>query len=72
MPNNNPFRQAQQLLKTKPIGEMDYEEVLTVRDAVMPLTILPDFNDMTTDEGLEELAQLFDEAYNKKGSGVAG
>lgn len=68
MPENI-FREAKQLLNTTLVSEMSYEEVLTVKAAVIPLNILPQFNDMTTDEGLEELAQLFEEAT---GSGVAG
>ena len=70
--NGNIFKQAKQLLKTKPIEEMTEVEVLTVKAATIPLKILPDFNGMTTDEGLGELARLFDEAYKENGSGDAG
>lgn len=69
---DNIFRQAKRLLDTKPIEEMGYEEVLTVKAALIPLDILPEFNDMTTDEGLEDLSRLFDGAYKETGSGVAG
>ena len=58
--NGNIFREAKQLLATKPIEEMSYEEVLTVKAAMISLDILPEFNDMSTDEGLGELARLFD------------
>jgi len=56
--NGNIFRQAKELLHTKPIKEMAKEEVLTVKAATIPLDILPEFNDMTIDEGLEELVHL--------------
>ncbi len=59
--NGNLFRQAQKLLKNKPIDEMTQGEVLTVKAATIPLTILPEFNDVTTDEGLEELAKMVEE-----------
>lgn len=62
MLNGNIFREAKELLDTKPIEEMTQEEVTIVKAATIPLNILPEFNDMTTDEGLEELARLFDEA----------
>lgn len=62
MLNGNIFREAKQLLRDKPILEMNGEEVLTVKAAMIPLDILPQFNDKTVDEGLEELAKIFDEA----------
>lgn len=68
MPNNNIFREAKQLLATKAINEMNQEEVLTVKAAMIPLTILPQFNDMTPDEGLEDLARLFEKAMPKHSS----
>ena len=49
MTNNNIFREAKELLNTKPIEEMTQEELLMVKTAFMPLTLLPQFNDMTTD-----------------------
>lgn len=62
MLNGNIFRRAKQLLRDKSIFEMNEEEVLTVKAAQIPLDILPQFNDKTVDEGLEELAQIYDEA----------
>ncbi|GAI95865.1 unnamed protein product [marine sediment metagenome] len=64
----NIFREAKQLLETKSILEMTQEEVLTVNAAQIPLDILPEFNHMTTLEGLEVLARLLEEASrgNKK------
>jgi len=61
MTNNNIFREAKELLNTKPIEEMTQEELLMVKTAFMPLTLLPQFNDMTTDQGLEYLSRLFEE-----------
>lgn len=59
MLNNNIFRQAKELLQAKSIDEMTQEEVLTIKAATIPLDILPEFSDMTTEEGLEYLARLF-------------
>ena len=58
---DNIFREAKQLLRDKPISEMDEEELHIVNAATIPLNILPEFNDMTMDEGLEELAKMADE-----------
>lgn len=68
----NIFKQAKQLLDTKPVEEMNYEEVLTVKTAMIPLNILPEFNDINIDEGLEKLAKLLDEANRQQVSGVKG
>lgn len=65
MPNNNIFRQAQVLLQQKPVSEMNEEELHIVNAATIPLNTLPQFNDMTIEEGLEELAKMADECqYN--------
>lgn len=63
MPNNNIFREAKQLLATKPVEEMTQEEVTTVKAATIPLDILPEFDDLTILEGLEELAKIFEEKH---------
>lgn len=68
MLNGNIFRQAKELLHTKRVWEMTAEEVLTVKAAQIPLDILPEFSDKTTDEGLEELAWLFEEAHIERAS----
>jgi len=58
---DNIFREAQVLLRAKKISEMDYDEVMTVKAAMIPLTQLKMFNDMTTKEGLEELVQMVED-----------
>jgi len=58
--NGNIFRQAKQLLRSKSIFDMTEEEVTTVGAAMIPLDLLPQFNDKTTDEGLEKLSKMFD------------
>ncbi|MBU1082467.1 MAG: hypothetical protein KKB59_18420 [Spirochaetes bacterium] len=58
----NIFREAKQLLDKKDSGiELTAEEQLTVNAADIPLTLLKMFNDMTTDEGLGELAKMVEE-----------
>jgi len=59
MPNNI-FMEAKQLLNTKPVSEMTRDEISTVTAATIPLNILPQFNDLTTDQGLEVLSKLWD------------
>ena len=66
MPNDNIFKKAKQLLRDKPVSEMNDEELLTVKAATIPLLQLPMFNDLTIDEGLEELAEIVDEANREK------
>jgi len=65
----NLFRQARQLLRDKPL-EMNEEEAEVVKIATMPLLLLRQFNDFTTDQGLRELAKIIEEAKNgdRKGS----
>lgn len=62
MLDGNIFREARALLKTKPFEEMNGEEIITVKAAVIPLTILPEFSDKTTDESLRILEKIFDKA----------
>ncbi|HUV56858.1 MAG TPA: hypothetical protein VMV84_06455 [Dehalococcoidales bacterium] len=67
----NLFRQAKQLLDTKD-GEMTEEEQKLVGAAEIPLLILPEYNDVTISEGLEELATMVEEAeldYQSNGLG---
>lgn len=54
----NIFRKAQRLLDTKKGSEMTEEELLIINSATIPLNLLPEFNDKTIDEGLEELARM--------------
>lgn len=61
MPNNNIFREAQALLREKPVSEMNEEELHIVNAATIPLNLLKRFNDMTIDKGLEELAKIWEE-----------
>lgn len=58
MPNTNIFREAKHLLNTKKGSEMNEEELLIINAATIPLTILPGFNEMTTDEGLALLVKI--------------
>lgn len=60
--DGNIFREAKELLKTKLFSAMTGEEVIMVKAAMIPLDILPQFKKKTVDEGLEELAKIFDEA----------
>lgn len=62
MLNGNIFREAKELLRDRSLLEMDGEELIIVKAALIPLNILPEFNDITTEEGLEALARMFDEA----------
>ena len=62
MLNGNIFRRAQLLLRDKPALEMTGEEQAVVSIATMPLLLLPQFNDILIDDGLEWLAQVYDEA----------
>jgi len=52
------FREAKRLLDTKKGSELSEEELLTINAATIPLNLLPEFNDKTIDEGLEELARM--------------
>lgn len=62
MLDGNIFREARQLLQDKPMLVMNGEELITVKAAMIPLNILPQFNDIPIDEGLEKLAKMWDEA----------
>jgi len=57
----NIFREAQQILRWKHPLEMSKEEQEVISAAEIPLTILPRYNDMTTEAGLEDLAQAIEE-----------
>ena len=63
---NNIFREARQLLRDKPVSEMNEEELHIVNAAAIPLNILPEFNDMTIDEGLEKLSKIFQETVGEE------
>lgn len=65
MLNGNIFREAKELLKAKPMMYMDGEELITVKTALIPLDILPEFNDLTTLEGLERLESIYDDAKRR-------
>jgi len=54
----NIFREARRLLQEKPISEIDDEEMLTVKAADIPLTLLKMFNDINTLDGLEKLVKI--------------
>ena len=56
----NLFLEAKRLLESKSVSDMTAEELLVVKAALIPLTILPQFNDMTIFDGLEELAKMTD------------
>lgn len=60
MTDINLFKRARQLLRDKPILEMNEEELEVVKTATMPLLLLRQFNDKTIDAGLEELAKMVD------------
>lgn len=57
----NLFRQAKNLLDTKDGREWTEEEWEVFGAAMIPLTILAKYNDMTTKEGLEDLARMVEE-----------
>ena len=65
-PNGNIFREAKELLRGKPVMEMNGEELITVKAALIPLNILPKFSDKPIDEGLDELAKMWDEANDNR------
>ena len=63
MLNGNIFRQAKELIQSKSIFDMNEDELTTVKAANIPLDVLPEFGSLTTLEGLEALARMFEEAY---------
>ncbi len=65
--NGNIFREAQQLLRDKPVLEMTGEEQSVVSIATLPLLLLPRFNDILMDDGLEWLAIVYDEVNGSGG-----
>lgn len=60
--DGNIFRQALEILHSRRGDEMSEEEEEIVAAAMIPLNMLPEFNDKTTDEGLEVLAKIVEEA----------
>jgi len=58
----NIFREAKALLDTKSQFDMTEEEKQTVGAATIPLMILPRYRDIPIGEGLEELANILEEA----------
>ena len=60
MPNNNIFREAKQLLDTKPGSEMTDEERQLINAAIIPLMQLRQYSDIPIGQGLEELADIID------------
>ncbi len=60
MPDNL-FRQALEILNTKN-GDMTEEERELLSAAMIPLNILPGYNDIEVREGLEELAKIVEGA----------
>jgi len=56
----NLFRRARQLLRNKSVLEMNKQELSTVKAAQIPLGLLPEFNDLTTDQGLALLARILE------------
>jgi hypothetical protein len=65
----NIFRQAKELLKKKTGSEMTDEERALVSQAIIPLNILTEFNDIKISEGLEILANLIESNHSKKSPG---
>lgn len=61
----NIFREAKLLLDRKD-GQMTEEELKLFNEAIFPLLILRAFNDVPIDKGLEELAELIEEAKVKE------
>lgn len=57
----NTFRQALEILDTKNGDELTEDEQELVAAAMIPLFLLPQFNDMPVGEGLEELARIVEE-----------
>ncbi len=56
----NIFRQALKILDNENGDMAGEEEIMSA--AMIPLIILPQFNDMSLREGLEELAKIVEEA----------
>lgn len=61
MPGNI-FREAKQLLESKNGRDMSEEERELVNIALIPLLLLPEYNDVPIARGLEDLAQILEEA----------
>jgi len=63
----NIFREAQQLLDTKADQAWSEEEWVVFGAAMIPLDRQAKYNDMTTREGLEVLARMFEENEDAEG-----
>ena len=62
----NIFEEARQLLREKSIMDLAGEELLTVKAAMIPLNMLPEFDNLTPVQGLKALANMYDKAARKK------
>ncbi len=62
---NNIYRQAKQLRNDKPVLERNEEESEVIKIAMMPLLQLRQFSDIPIDDGLDELAEIVEEAQKE-------
>lgn len=62
---DNIFSQALEILDTNPGDELTQEEQVLMSTATIPLLILARYNDIPIGEGLEELADILEEAKVK-------
>ncbi len=67
--DSNIFRQAKQLLRDKPVLEMDAEEREVIKIVTMSLLLLRHFSDIPIDDGLEELSKLVEEDVGRSEPG---
>jgi len=66
MLDGNIFREAKQLLRDDPMMmNLAGEELITAKAALLPLNLLPEFDNKTIDWGLKKLAQMFEEAKGR-------
>jgi hypothetical protein len=54
----NIFLEALALIRSKKLEEMTEEEIMTVHAASIPLDLIPEFGEMTKEQGLEMLASV--------------
>ena len=58
----NLFREAKQLLKKKDSGsKLTDEEQGLISTAIVPLMLLPEYNNIPINQGLEKLAKILEE-----------
>jgi len=58
----NLFLEAKQLLKKKDSGsELTEEELELINTATIPLMLLPEYNNIPINQGLEKLAKILEE-----------